>query len=276
MPMSSQAEHYARRFLQARAAAQSLAPISKTSTLSIDDAYDIAKSLDTIRMAEGETPIGRKLGFTNRTLWPKYGEKEAINAPIWSTLFDSTVRYLNDTYTVQSLTGAMRPRIEPELVFKLGRTPAKEASIDELADCLEWMAHALEIVVSPYPDWQFEAADAIAALGLHGTLLIGEPRILSNATRHHLGQVLANASVSLSCDGTLLAAGFGSNVLDSPLHAIWHLHQLLKTQTQFNPLQAGEIITTGTWTDAYPVLPGQTWSTAFAGIGLAGLSVSFS
>ncbi len=275
MPTSFQAERYAHQFLQARAEAQSLAPISSTSNLSIADAYDIAKNLDTIRTAKGEVPVGRKLGFTNRNLWSKYGEKEAINGPIWSTLFDSTVRYLDDTYTTQSLAGAVRPRIEPEIVFKLGRTPPENASLDQLADCLEWMAHGIEIVVSPYPDWQFEAADAIAALGLHGTLLIGEPRMLSSATRHHLEQVLASASVSLSCDGHLLAAGFGSNVLDSPLHAIWHLHQLLKTQTQFPPLSAGEIITTGTWTDAYPVQPGQTWSTAFAGLSLAGLSVSF-
>ncbi|MFZ6844073.1 2-keto-4-pentenoate hydratase [Undibacterium sp. RuTC16W] len=275
MLMSSQADRYARQFLEARASAQTLAPISSHSELSIADAYDISKSLDNIRIAEGETPVGRKLGFTNRTLWPKYGEKEAIHAPIWTTLFDTTVRYLDGAHVNQSLTGAVQPRVEPEVVFKLGRTPAIDASLDELADCLEWMAHGLEIVVSPYPDWKFEAADAIAALGLHGTLLIGEPRMLSSASRHHLGDMLANASVSLSCDGSLLGAGFGSNVLDSPLHAIWHLHQLLKTQPQFSPLRAGEIITTGTWTDAYPVSPGQTWFTAFSGITLAGLSVSF-
>ncbi|MET3119726.1 2-keto-4-pentenoate hydratase [Undibacterium sp. GrIS 1.8] len=275
MLMSSQADRYAQQFLDARAHARTLAPISSNSAISIADAYDIAKSLDNIRTAEGEVPVGRKLAFTNRTLWSKYGQKESIHAPIWTTLFDSTVRYLDDVHTSQDLKGALQPRVEPEVVFKLGRTPAADATMDELADCLEWMAHGLEIVVSPYPDWKFEAADAIAAFGLHGTLLIGEPRMLSSATRHHLGPVLANASVSLSCDGSLRSAGFGSNVLDSPLHAIWHLHQLLKTQAQFSPLTAGEIITTGSWTDAYPVLPGETWFTAFSGVPLPGLSVSF-
>ncbi|MDE2430336.1 MAG: 4-oxalocrotonate decarboxylase, partial [Burkholderiales bacterium] len=193
----------------------------------------------------------------------------------WTTLFDSTVRFLDQPYTYQSLTGAIQPRIEPEVVFKLARTPSKEATIDELADCLEWMAHGIEIVVSPYPDWKFEAADAIAAFGLHGTLLIGEPRLLSTASRQHLGEVLANASVSLSCDGSLLSAGFGSNVLDSPLHAIWYLHELLKSQPHFPPLKEGEIITTGTWTDAYPVREGQSWGTAFSGIPLPGISINF-
>ncbi|MES2106943.1 MAG: fumarylacetoacetate hydrolase family protein [Pseudomonadota bacterium] len=275
MLMSSLADRYAYQFLEARAHSRSLNPISSETNLSIADAYDIAKSLDTIRTAEGENPIGRKLGFTNSTIWSKYGGKDPIIAPMWSTLFDSTVRYLDQTFTVQSLSGAMRPRIEPEVVVKLGHTPAPDASFEELAECLEWMAHGVEIVVCPYPEWKFEAADAIAAFGLHGTLLIGEPRMLSSATRLHLADVMANASVSLSCDGQLLGAGYGSNVMESPLHAVWHLHQLLKTQPQFPGLQAGEIITTGTWTDAYPVAAGQTWSTAFSGVTLPGLNISF-
>ncbi|MFZ6655268.1 2-keto-4-pentenoate hydratase [Undibacterium sp. TJN19] len=275
MLISTQAEQHAYTFLDARARTQALSPLSSQFPLTIAEAYEIANASDAIRMAEGEVRIGRKLGFTNRKLWNKYGEKEAIQAPIWSSLFDSTVRYVEEAFVCQSLTGALQPRIEPEVVFKLGRTPAPDATIEELADCLEWMAHGVEIVVSPYPDWKFEAADAIAALGMHGTLLIGEARILSSASRQHLAEVLANASVSLSCDGFLLSAGYGSDVLDSPLHAIWYLHSLLQKQPQFPPLQAGEIITTGTWTDAYPVLPGQTWGTAFSGIPLPGLSVSF-
>lgn len=275
MPMPFQAEEHAYAVLEARARTQHIHPLSSQFELSIEHAYEIAKASDAIRIAEGEVRIGRKLGFTNRKLWSKYGVKVAIQEPIWTSLFDSTVRYVEENYVYQSLAGALQPRIEPEVVFKLGKTPAADATIEELADCLEWMAHSIEIVVSPFPDWKFEAADAIAALGLHGTLLIGEPRILSSASRQHLAEVLANASVSISCDGSLRSAGYGSNVLDSPLHAIWYLHSLLQKQPQFPPLQAGEIITTGTWTDAYPVESGQTWGTAFSGVPLPGLSVSF-
>lgn len=275
MLMSSLADRYAHQFLQARADGLTIEPISLTSPLSISDAYDISKSLDTIRSAEGDTPVGRKLGFTNRAKWQKLSTKETILAPMWTTLFASTVRYMDDTFTIQSLAGAMQPKLEPEIVFKLASTPAPHASFEELTDCLEWMAHGLEIVVNPYGEHTVEAADAIAAFGMHGALLIGEPRMLSSVTRHHLGPILANSSVSLSCDGSLLGAGFGSNVMDNPLDALWHLHQLLQTQPQFAPLQAGEIISTGTWTNAYPVQAGQTWSTAFSGISLAGLSVSF-
>ena len=53
------------------------------------------------------------------------------------------------------------------------------------------------------------------------------------------------------------------------------LQQLLKDQPDTPTLQAGEIISTGTWTDLTPVKSGQTWSSAFSGASLAGLSVSF-
>ncbi|HJV81139.1 2-keto-4-pentenoate hydratase [Noviherbaspirillum sp.] len=271
MLMSTQANRFAHQLLNARAKAQLIPPLSTTSTLSLGDSYDIVKSLIDIRTAQGETMIGRKIGFTNRKIWSKYG----VNAPIWTPVFDSTVRYTEDNRGIQSLQGALQPRIGPELVFRLGKTPAAEATIEELAECIEWMAHAFEIVVCPFPGWKFEMVDSIAAFGLHGSLIIGEPKVLSAASRRNLGNVLAHASLSLSCGDELRSAGFGSDVLGSPLHALWHLHGVLRTQPQFPPLSAGEIITTGTWTDVCPIKPGETWTSAFSGVSLPGLTVSF-
>ena len=41
------------------------------------------------------------------------------------------------------------------------------------------------------------------------------------------------------------------------------------------PLAAGEIVSTGTLTDAHPVSPGEAWSTEFDGLPLPGLKVRF-
>ncbi len=275
MLMSTQANRYAHQLLDARAKAQLIPPLSANASLSVADSYDIVKSLIDIRTAQGETMIGRKIGFTNRKIWSKYGVNDPIRMPIWTPMFDATVRYTEDNRGIQSLQGALQPRIGPELVFKIGKTPAADATIEELAQCIEWMAHAFEIVICPFPDWKFEMTDSIAAFGLHGSLIIGEPKGLSTASRRNLGEVLAHASLSLSCGDELRSAGFGSDVLGSPLHALWHLHQLVKMQPQFPPLSAGEIITTGTWTDVCPIQRGETWTSAFSGISLPGLTVSF-
>jgi 2-keto-4-pentenoate hydratase len=275
MLMSTQTNRYAHQLLDLRAGSGQAPPLSAEGALRMDDGYAIAKTIHDIRVAQGETQVGRKLGFTNRAIWQKYGLHEPITSPIWAPIFDTTVRYATQNRGIQRLGGAVQPRIEPELVFRLGKTPVPGSSLEELTECIDWMAHAYEIVVCPFPAWKFEAADAVAAFGLHGVLIIGEPLTLTSARRRHLARVLAGASVSMSCNGKLQGAGFGDNVMESPLHALWHLHREISSQSQFPQLTAGEIVTTGSWTDAFPIAPGQTWVSAFAGIDLPGLAVSF-
>ncbi len=276
MLLSTQANRYALQLLEARISGTPLMPLSSRGALSIADAYEVAKTIADIRIAHGEIPVGRKIGFANRKF---HGRAGAAGTPSWSPLFQGTVRYVEDNHGIQSLDGALQPRIQPEIVFKLSKAPPPHVNIEGLTDCIEWMAHGLEIVTCPYPDWHFDVADAIAAFGLHGALLIGEPKSLSQASRHHLVQVLADSSVSLSrSDGegyALCAAGFGSDVLGSPVFALKRLQCLLASQPQFTPLQGGEIVCTGAWAEAYPVMPGQTWMTAFSGVSLPGLTISF-
>lgn len=280
MLMSTQANRYAHQLLDARSRSAHMPLLSADTSLSLSDGYDVAKCIMDIRIAQGEQPVGRKIGFTNRKVWDKFSPASGpIKAPVWGTMYDATVRYATDNRAFQSLSGAVQPRLEPEIVFKLGKAPAKNASLADLAACIEWMAHGFEIVVCPFPGWRFEPIDAVAAFGLHGSLIIGEPRMLSAASRRNLAEVLTNSSVSLSSDlgdgFVLRGAGFGADVLDSPVHALMHLHKLLQTQQQFAPLAAGEIITTGTWTEAYPISAGETWTTAFSGVTLPGLTVAF-
>jgi 2-oxo-3-hexenedioate decarboxylase len=71
----------------------------------------------------------------------------------------------------------------------------------------------------------------------------------------------------------LKAEGGGANVLDSPLLAFAHMADLLERQPGFAPVQAGEIVTTGTLTAALTVKAGETWSTALDGIELPGLEI---
>ena len=58
MLMSTQASRYAHKLLKARSAGTLLEPLTATDTISVADAYDIAKSILDIRIAQGETPIG--------------------------------------------------------------------------------------------------------------------------------------------------------------------------------------------------------------------------
>src|SRR6185437_197302 len=67
----------------------------------------------------------------------------------------------------------------------------------------------------------------------------------------------------------------GFNVLGSPLVAVAHLMSVLASEPRSTPLQAGEIVTTGTITTARSVRAGEIWRSDIQGIGLQGIAVEF-
>lgn len=264
----------ATELLAARRRSRRLPPYSEAAAdFGMEQAYAVSAQMLRMRRDAGELPVGRKIGFTNRNIWPEYG----VYAPIWNYVFDSTLRMASGNTGVQSLKGAMEPRIEPEIVFRLGSAPRPGMSEEELAHCIDWVAHGYEIVQSVYPDWRFQAADTVAAFGMHGVLIVGSPRQVRTIAglNRDLAREMRSFRISLFCDGELRDSGGGANVLDSPLLALKHLVDLLGHQPEHKPLAAGEIVTTGTLTAALPIRAGQTWHTAFTGLDLPGLSVRF-
>ncbi len=86
---------------------------------------------------------------------------------------------------------------------------------------------------------------------------------------------LKSFEIKLYKDGTLIDRGTAMSVLDGPLSALVHLVRLLD-RDRYNPqLRAGEVVTTGTVTRAFPVAASQTWTTEISGIALDPLSVTF-
>jgi 2-keto-4-pentenoate hydratase len=242
---------------------------SRPGGLTLDDAYRVTALLNQKREAHGATRLGRKIGFTNRTIWQQYN----VHAPIWGYVYDSTVHDLAET-TALPLAGLAEPRIEPEIVFGLGAVPFADMDDAALLACIDWVAHGFEIVQSPFPDWKFLPADTIAVNGLHGALLIGP--------RHQIGphgaewqKTLAAFAIELWCDGRVIDRGVAANVLDGPLSALRHFVGLLARDPVNRLLAAGEIVTTGTLTRAMPVRAGETWSTTLSGIALDGIRLRF-
>src|SRR5271154_3834807 len=105
-----------------------IAPFSKANPdFNLGEAYRVTAAVRAEREARGERPIGRKIGFTNRTIWEEYG----VYAPIWGYVYDGTVRDLTSDPLEVSLKGLAEPRIEPEIMFGLAAPP--EPGMDEQA-----------------------------------------------------------------------------------------------------------------------------------------------
>ncbi len=234
-----------------------------------DQSYAAAFILHERRVRDGWRPVGRKIGFTNRGIWARYGVYE----PIWGMVYDRTLIRACEARALVPLHGLEQPRIEPEICFGLRAAP-RSSSAEELLAAIDWMAHSIEIVHCDQPGWKTSLAHSIGANGLHGRLILGPP--LQIAQVPDLAVQLARFEMVLMKDGKPVDRGRGEIVLGSPLAALGYLVALLAKQPKAPPLAAGEIISTGTLTDAHPVAQGESWSTEISGLPLEGLAVRFS
>jgi 2-oxo-3-hexenedioate decarboxylase len=251
--------------------ATTLAPIaSATPGFDVEAAYAVLAQIERRRETQGWVRVGRKIGFTNRTIWPRYGVYQPMVASVWR----HTVRHAVDGRARLSLRGFVQPRIEPEVVFGLRAPVPANASAAQVLAAAAWIAPGFEIVQSHFPGWRFAAADCTAAFGLHAALVVGTPLTLDDAKRADLAARLPAFELTLRRDAEVIDRGVGENVLGSPALALAHAADVLAAHPQHPALAAGELVTTGTITDAWPVTSGETWTSDYGTLGRPGLALT--
>ena len=87
--------------------------------------------------------------------------------------------------------------------------------------------------------------------------------------------MLPRFALTLSREDEIIERGTGANVLGSPALALGHLSRLIVSQRESPTIGPGEIISTGTLTDAWPVSPGDVWSSDYGELPVAGLTLHF-
>jgi len=226
----------------------------------LDSAYQCQLAVSRLRQARGESVRGYKIGFTNRGIWPRY----RVNAPIWGPVWDSTLSFCEGGGQLD-LGATCQPRIEPECVLGFARTPPPQADEQAIYDCLDWVASGFEIVQSHQAHWQFTLPDIVADGGLHARLLVGRrvPVRAIAASGAQLEAALAGCPVTLRRDDEVIDQGQGSAVLGGPLAATAFFLRELRACPGARDLQGGDVLTTGTWTDAWAVKPGERWTGEF-------------
>ncbi len=244
--------------------AKQIEPFSKRGlVLSLQEAYDVA---GIVRHKLGQTEIiGRKIGFTNRNIWNAYD----VDQPIWGPVTKNNVSFFESNFLKIDLSQFCEPRIEPEIVVCLKQKPKHGSGNHEIY--LDWIAPGFEIVDSIYPNWKSSLTDAIASGGLHGCLVVGQKFKVNDRTERDLIDV----RVSLYKGGELEEEGNGANVLDGPISAVRYLHSGLNKIKNQDALSAGNIITTGTMTDAKPIFSKEKWSAKFEGVVESELNLEF-
>ena len=248
----------AEEIIAARAAGGRLAPFTgRVSGFGLAEAYQVA-GIVACRRAARSPVVGRKIGFTNPALW----EKAGLTQPVWGSMFEESVTRTRPGGQAPaiSMAGAVEPKIECEVVVVLRSTPEKGDRGAAVARHVAEIGLGFEVVDSPYPGWNMRPADAVAAGGIHHGLAVGplvpvdDPEAVA-AAMAALVVSMARAPADDLAAAVHVADGAGRMVLGNPLDAVGVLAEMAADQG--NPLQAGEVITTGTLTPPLPAAAGE-------------------
>jgi 2-oxo-3-hexenedioate decarboxylase len=235
----------------------------------VPTAYKVSAAIVAMRRARGERPIGWKIGYTNRAVQEHYG----VLHPIWGRMYDTTISTVSAGNAPRaSLKHLAEPRIEPEIVLHVARTPEPGMDLTAMAACVDAVGHGFEVVTSIFRDWRGTAADSIAGGSLHGRYFHG--RWLPVDKSRDWITALAEVEVVLLRNGVAVDRGKGANALGGPIQALSHFVRTMD-QISGERVIAGEIVTTGTLTQAFRVAPGETWTTKVAGLPLDGMTLRF-
>ena len=237
-------------------------PTRQVAGLDLDGAYRVGAALERHLRERGFRRAGWKVGFTNRTVWPRFGLSEPILGPVYEQTLTTAVPAAE-----LSLAGFCAPRIEVEVVFG---AEAGESAPDWSRPA--WMAIGFEGVDCHY-GWDLTPADSVADFALHGALVVGtrvhraEPGFAEGLER------LDRLEVRLFRNDEPVAEGRGSAVLGHPRAALEFVGRL-RSNFEARRRSSGErVVSTGTMTALQPLAAGEHWRVETRGVDLPGLEL---
>lgn len=216
-------------------------PRTAIDNLSIDDAYRIQRIQEQAFIDRGEKVVGRKIGLTSVAMQRQLG----VDSPDFGFFTDAMV--YRDTDPIPTAR-FIAPKVEPELGFRLGRDLPADPTLDEVAEAVDATYLAVEIIDSRVRDWDITLVDTVADNASCGAVILSQPVDIS------LDQ-LTQVTAAMSINGAVVGQGVGSDVMGHPLEPLRWLAGVLAAQSV--PLKAGDIILTGSFCGAAPVIAGQ-------------------
>lgn len=264
----------AEEIIAARAVGARLTPFTdRVPGFGFDEAYQVAEIIACRRAAR--SPVtGRKIGFTNPSLW----EKAGLGRPVWGNMFEETVTRAGPAgeTPAASMAGSVEPKIECEVVVVLRSVPERGDRGAAVARHVAEIGLGFEIVDSPYPGWNMTPADAVAAGGLHHRLAVGPLVPVTDpeaavAAMAALTVSMTRAPAADPAAAEHVADGEGRMVLGNPLDAVAALVEMAADHG--SPLAAGEVVTTGSLTPPLPAVAGELYRAEAGGGALPAASV---
>lgn len=253
------AQDYAERLRQAQATMTPIAPLrneigEKDEAL----AYEIQHINTMHRIANGASIVGKKIGLTSIKVQQQFG----ISTPDFGMLF-------NDMEILNGLTcdisEILQAKVEGELAFVLGvDLDHDHLTIVDIINAIDYVLPSIEIVGSRIENWNIRITDTIADNASASHYVLGHtPKMLDDID-------IVQCRMKMNVNGELKSSGSGADCLGSPLNAVLWLAR--KMQSIGSPLQAGELILSGSLGPMYAVKVGDVVEAHFSGLGSVGVT----
>jgi 2-keto-4-pentenoate hydratase len=232
-----------------------IAPITETDGITdVATAYAVQTAWSQLRLERGEKIVGRKIGLTSEAIQKQLNVSEPDYGALWES---SYYRAENGIVTIPA-ADFLQPRLEGEIAFRVSK-PMREPGVtpEQILDCTDACALAVEIVDSRVADWKIKLVDTIADNASYGGFTHGpwDAAMLKGD--------LGALAMKILHNGTLAAEGVGAAALGNPARSTaWLANTLLEFGVNLEP---GDIIISGGITKMLPVVAGDEFLFSLTG-----------
>jgi 2-keto-4-pentenoate hydratase len=213
------------------------------------------------------TRYGRRIGWKIGCTTPVMQTYLGIPNPCGAGLFEGTT---HQNGAVIAARDFVRVGIECEIAVRLGRDlkpGAEPFRAEDMADAVESVMAAIELVDDRYADWrQTDTPTLIADDFFAAGSVLGAPRPLTELAD------LATLSGVTRINGQEVGRGLGADVLGHPFAALAWLANSMAARGR--RLRAGEIVLTGSLVETRWLQPGDTVEIEITGLGTVSMAVS--
>lgn len=227
--------------------------------MTIEDSYAIQREWMKLKLAEGRTVIGHKIGLTSRAMQLA----SQITEPDYGTLLDDML--LPSGSDVEAARFIV-PRLEVEFAFILGRAlKGPKVSLVDVLNATDYVVPALELIDARIAQFDRQTRaprkvlDTIADNAANGAIVIGGRPMKPDAVDWRWAGAL------LFKNGVIEESGLGAAVLNHPGNGVAWLANKLSLFDE--GLDAGEIVLGGSFTRPVACAAGDVFHADYGSLG---------
>lgn len=252
--------HIAQTLYQAERDRQQIRQISLDyPEIDIDDAYAIQRAWVTVKLREGRTLKGHKIGLTSKAMQAS----SQISEPDYGALLDDM--FFADSADIP-FDRFIVPRIEVELAFVLAKPlQGPDCTLFDVYNATDFVIPALELIdarchnVDPQTQRPRKVFDTISDNAANAGVIMGGRPVRPNELD------LRWISALLYRNGVIEETGVAAGVLNHPASGVaWLANKLAKFDV---PLEAGQIILSGSFTRPVSASKGDTFHVDYGNMG---------